>query len=96
MIIEKTVVENHIPLKETFTNRTGDLVLVCESTEKRDELKALVQNGSSSAAFMLSTPREFLYCFMKVIRESFALKGTTEGISSTVLPCATGGKWEAG
>ena len=44
-IIEKTIVENQIPLKETYTNKSGDLVIVCESTEKRDELKNLVQTA---------------------------------------------------
>ena len=55
MIIEKTVVENHISLKETFTNRTGDLVLVCESTEKRDELKTLVHNAKQDIS--MNTPK---------------------------------------
>ena len=41
--MKKTIVDNHIPLKETFTNKSGELVIVCESTEKRDELKNLVQ-----------------------------------------------------
>ena len=42
MIIERTVVDNHIPLKETFTNKSGDLILVCDSAERRDKLKTLV------------------------------------------------------
>ena len=42
--IEKAILENHIPLKQTFTNHAGELVLVCESPEKRDELKTLVQS----------------------------------------------------
>ena len=44
-IIEKTIVDNQIPLKETFTDKSGALVLVCESTKKRDELKNLVQTA---------------------------------------------------
>ena len=44
-IIERTVVDNQIPLKETYTNKSGDLVIVCESTEQRDELKNLVQTA---------------------------------------------------
>ena len=56
-----------------------------------EQSKAFVQDGSSSATFKSSTSREFLYSFTKVIRESFALKGTTDGISFIVFPCATGG-----
>lgn len=55
MVIEKTVVDHQIPLKETFTNRTGDLVLVCESAEKRDELKNLVQNAKNDIS--MNTPK---------------------------------------
>ena len=44
-IIEKTVIDNHIPLTETYTNKAGDLVLVCESSENRDKLKNLVQTA---------------------------------------------------
>jgi hypothetical protein len=45
IIIEKAIVDNQIALQETYTNKSGDLVLVCESTEKRDELKSLVQTA---------------------------------------------------
>ena len=54
-IIEKTVVENQIPLKETYTNKSGDLVLVCESTEKRDELKNLVHTAKQDIT--MTTPK---------------------------------------
>ena len=45
IIIEKTIVDNQIVLQETYTNKSGDLVLVCESTEMRDELKNLVHTA---------------------------------------------------
>ena len=44
-VIEKTVIENQISLTETYTNKSGDLVLVCESAEKRDQLKTLVHTA---------------------------------------------------
>ena len=50
IIIEKAVVDNQIPLTETYTNKTGDLVLVCESVEKRDELKTLVHTVKQDIA----------------------------------------------
>jgi len=43
-LVEKTLLENSIPLKDSFTNQAGELVLLCESAEKRDELKNLVEN----------------------------------------------------
>lgn len=55
MVIEKAVVDHHIPLKETFTNKSGDFVLVCESAERRDELKTLVQTAKGDIA--LNTPK---------------------------------------
>ena len=39
------VVENKIPLKESHKNKEGNLVLVCESKDARDELKDLVQTA---------------------------------------------------
>ena len=44
-LIERVVVENEIPLKESHKNKEGDLVLVCESKTARDELKDLVQTS---------------------------------------------------
>ena len=44
-LIERVVVENEIPLKESRKNKEGDLVLVCESKTARDELKELVRTA---------------------------------------------------
>ena len=44
-IVEKVVVENSISLAESRKNNNGDLVLVCQSTEARDELRSLVQTA---------------------------------------------------
>ena len=54
-VIEKTILDNKIPLKQTFTNNAGQLVLVCESTEKRDELKTLVQTAKDD--IKINTPK---------------------------------------
>ena len=36
--------DNDIPLAETYENKSGDLVIVCESKDARDKLKAAVEN----------------------------------------------------
>ena len=41
--LEQTVVDNNIPLTNSFVNKNGDKVLVCPSVEVRDNLKAHVQ-----------------------------------------------------
>ena len=66
-VIEKAILENHIPLKETFTNHAGELVLVCESTEKRDELKHLVHSAKED--IKMNTP--------KVKKKSITIVGLT-------------------
>ena len=53
--IEKTLLDNRIPLKSTYTNQAGELVLVCESAEKRDELKNLVHAAKDD--IQMSTPK---------------------------------------
>ena len=45
-IVEKVVVENSMSLLESRKNNNGDLVLVCQSTEARDELRSLVQTAN--------------------------------------------------
>ena len=55
-LIEKTLLESSIPLKDSFTNQSGELVLLCESAEKRDELKDLVKTAKED--INLTTPKE--------------------------------------
>ena len=69
LIVEKTVIENQISLKETFTNRTGDLVLVCESTEKRDELKNLVHNAKEDISMNTPKAKEHSITIVGMARE---------------------------
>ena len=38
--------ENEIPLSETYKNRAGDLVLVCENQEARDKLQNVVEHAN--------------------------------------------------
>ena len=46
-LVERVVVENEIPLKESHKNKEGDIVLVCESKTARDELRDLVRIADS-------------------------------------------------
>ena len=46
-LLERVVVENEIPLKESHKNKEGDIVLVCESKTVRDELRDLVRTADS-------------------------------------------------
>ena len=55
-IIEKTLLENSISLKDSFTNQAGALVLLCQSVEERDELKNLVRTAKED--INLSIPKE--------------------------------------
>ena len=38
-LVENLVVANRIPIKKSFEDNDGNLVVVCNSTEARDELK---------------------------------------------------------
>ena len=55
-VVENTVIGNGIPIKKSFKDKEGNLVVVCESAESRDELKnqvAAYDNGIE-----MKTPRE--------------------------------------
>ena len=54
-IIEKTVLESSIPVRDSFTNQAGELVLLCDSAEQRDELKNLVKTAKDD--INLTTPK---------------------------------------
>ena len=45
--VEKTIVDNKIPVTKTFKNNKGDLVLVCETVDSRDKLKTLIANSDT-------------------------------------------------
>ena len=41
--IENVIYENKIPVTKTYTNSSGDVVMVCDSIESRDRLKDLTK-----------------------------------------------------
>jgi hypothetical protein len=53
--IEKAIMDNNIPVSQSYKNKSGDTVIVCESKDTRDELKNLV---SDTDEIVLDTPQE--------------------------------------
>ena len=53
--VEKVVMDSAISLSESYENRSGDLVLVCESQDARDKLKVLVE--SNNQEIEMTTPK---------------------------------------
>ena len=43
-VVEKVIMENNIGLKKSYKNKSGELVLVCESKETRDNLSNIVES----------------------------------------------------
>ena len=57
-IVEKVVIESGICLKQSIKDKDGNIVLVCESKEARDELKNLVQTADENIRMI--SPKEKL------------------------------------
>lgn len=43
--VEKTIVDNNIPVTKTFKNTSGELVLVCDTVDSRDKLNNLIASN---------------------------------------------------
>ena len=41
-VVETAIMDNNIPVVETFENKQGDLMVVCEDEDTRDQLKEMV------------------------------------------------------
>ena len=55
-LVENMVIESRIPVKRSFTNKNGNLVVVCDSEESRNELKEKV--SASNNDIEMRTPKE--------------------------------------
>ena len=55
-IVESAIMTNGISIVESYKNKTGDLMVVCESSETREELKNIVL--SSNEEIVLNMPKE--------------------------------------
>ena len=45
-ITESAIMDNNIPVVESYDNKSGDLMVVCETEDNRDELKHLVTSAN--------------------------------------------------
>ena len=57
-IIEKAVMDNNIPLSDTYENKSGDLVIVCESEDARDKLKTAVKSTHQHIGMSSPKPKK--------------------------------------
>ena len=54
--VEKVIMDHNIPVTQSYQNKVGDYVVVCDTKDKRDELKDLV--SSTNQEVVLRTPAE--------------------------------------
>ena len=54
--IEKAIKDHNIDISESYKNRSGDIVVVCETSETRDELKNIV--ASTDQGIVINSPAE--------------------------------------
>ena len=55
-MIEETLIQNRIPVADSFKNKEGDLVVVCDTEEERETVKNLVTTTSEET--VVRTPKE--------------------------------------
>ena len=55
-VVESAIMSNNIPVVESYQKKSGDLMIICESENARNELKHLVT--TSNGNIVISTPRE--------------------------------------
>ena len=55
-LVENLVIESRLPVRNAFKNKSGNLIVVCESEESRDELKEKVSANSNNIE--MKTPKE--------------------------------------
>ena len=47
--VEKAIMDNNIPVTNTFKNKTGDLIVVCDTSDSRDELQRIIRSNTENA-----------------------------------------------
>ena len=55
-VVQEAIMENDLSMIESYKNKAGDITVVCETEEVRNQLKDLVT--SKNEDIMISTPRE--------------------------------------
>ena len=48
--VERAIIENNIAVTKSFKSVSGDLVVVCNSTESRDQLKTIIESSTENAS----------------------------------------------
>ena len=79
-IVEAAIMENEVEVVESYENKSGDLTVVCETEEKRNELKDLV--ALKSQEIVITTPREMRHSVTIVgLRTEYDKEEITEMLS---------------
>lgn len=47
--LERAIIDNNIPVTNSFKNKTGDLIVVCDTSDSRDELQRIIQSNTENA-----------------------------------------------
>ena len=68
-VIEKAIVDNNITLRESITKKSGDLVLVMNSSEERDQLKNLVHTAKENIPMTAPKPKHQSITIVGLARE---------------------------
>ena len=55
--IEDIVIKNKIAMQNSYKNKSGDMVLVCESTEESEKLKTLVKSSHGHIEMERAPPK---------------------------------------
>ena len=59
-IVENVVLDNNICLKDSFENKKGDLIIICESPEKRGNLKSKIEAANAGINLKIPSPRNVI------------------------------------
>lgn len=54
-LVEEAIMENNVSVVESYQNKSGDLMVVCESVDSRNQLKEIVTNKGD---IVVNAPRE--------------------------------------
>ena len=56
--VERAIIDNNISVTKSFKDKTGDLIVVCDSSDSRDELQRIIQSNSENATMKPVTKKK--------------------------------------
>ena len=56
--VEKAIIENSIPVTKSFKNKSGDLIVVCDTTDSRDQLQRIIQTNTENVTMKPVTKKK--------------------------------------